>query len=83
MKLNLSTEGLARASARRPWTTIGVWIVVIVAALGINVTLLADAMTTEFAFTNEPELSEATICWRSACEGRERHRRQWRSSRRP
>jgi RND superfamily putative drug exporter len=55
MKLNLSTEGLARASSRRPWTTIGIWIVVIVAALGINVTLLADAMTTEFAFTNEPE----------------------------
>ena len=55
MKLNLSTEALARASSRHAWTTIGVWIVVIVAALGINATLLADSMTEEFAFTNDPD----------------------------
>ena len=55
MKLNLSTEALARGSARKPWITIGVWIVVLVAALGMNATLLADAMTTEFAFTNDPD----------------------------
>ncbi len=55
MKLNLSTEVLARASSRHAWTTIGVWIVVIVAALGINATLLADSMTEEFAFTNDPD----------------------------
>ena len=61
MKLNLSTEALARASARRPWTTIGVWIVVLVAALGIIGTLLADALTTEFAFTNAPDFQRADM----------------------
>ena len=55
MKLNLSTEGLASASARHAWTTIAVWIVVIVAAIGMIGTLLADALTTEFTFTNDPD----------------------------
>ena len=59
MKLNLSTEAVARASANRPWRTIGVWIVFLVVAIGINATLLADALTTEFSFTNDPEYERA------------------------
>ena len=59
MKLNLSTEAVARASANRPWRTVGVWIVLLVLAIGINSTLLADALTTEFAFTNDPEYERA------------------------
>ena len=55
MTFSLSTEALARASSRRPWTTIGIWVVVLVAAIGINVALLADALTEEFAFTNDPD----------------------------
>ena len=30
MALNLSTESIARASSRRPWTTIGIWVVVFI-----------------------------------------------------
>ena len=59
LKLNLSTERLARASSRHPWTTVAVWIVVLVAAVGIIGTLLEDALTTEFAFTNDPEFQRA------------------------
>ena len=51
----LSTRGLARTSARRPWTVIGVWIVIILGAIALNATLLDDALTTEFNFTNNPE----------------------------
>jgi RND superfamily putative drug exporter len=51
----LSTRGLARTSARRPWTVIGVWIVVILGALTLNVALLDDALTTKVNFTTNPE----------------------------
>jgi RND superfamily putative drug exporter len=53
--MGLSTEALARTSARRPWVTIGIWIVIIAVAVGLNVTLLADALTTEFGFSNDPD----------------------------
>ena len=59
MALNLSTEGLARANSRHPWTVIGIWVLVIVAAIGINSALLADALTTEFTFSNNPESQRA------------------------
>ena len=59
MKVNLSTEGLARASARRPWTVVGVWVVLLVVAVGIISTLLDDVLTTEFGFTNNPESKRA------------------------
>ena len=55
MKLNLSTEGIARASGRRPWITIGAWLVVLVAAIVLAGTLLGDALTTEETLTNNPE----------------------------
>ncbi len=55
MALRLSPEPLARRSARRPWTTIGVWAVVLVIAVVLIGTLCNDALTTNFAFTNTPE----------------------------
>ena len=55
MKLNLCTEGIARASGRRPWITIGAWLVVLVAAIVLAGTLLGDALTTEETLTNNPE----------------------------
>ena len=55
MKLNLSTEGLARASGRRPWTTIGAWLTFLVVAMVLTGTLLGDALTTEETLTNNPE----------------------------
>ncbi|MEE8158690.1 MAG: MMPL family transporter [Dehalococcoidia bacterium] len=51
----LSTESLARASSRRPWTTIGIWILTVVVALFLVANLLGDAITTQFVFTNTPE----------------------------
>lgn len=55
MKLNLSTEALARSSAAHPWRTIAVWAVVLGVAGVLIFTLLEDALTTDFAFTNNPE----------------------------
>ena len=59
MKLNLSTEGLARASARHPWTTIGAWLAILVVAMVLVGTLLGDALTTESTLTNNPESVQA------------------------
>ena len=55
VKLNLSTEGIARASGRRPWITVGAWLTVLVAAIVLTGTLLGDALTTESTLTNNPE----------------------------
>ena len=55
VKLNLSTEGIARASGRRPWITVGAWLTVLVAAMVLTGTLLGDALTTESTLTNNPE----------------------------
>ena len=57
MSLNLSTESIARASSRRPWTTIAVWVVLFVVAIFLRASLFADVITTEFAITNDPESS--------------------------
>ena len=59
MRINLSTEALARASGRRPWITIGAWLVVLVAAIVLTATLLGDALTTEDSLTNNPESMRA------------------------
>jgi RND superfamily putative drug exporter len=53
MKIN--PESLARASSRHPWRTIGIWVVILVLAMAASATMLADALTTDFNFTNEPE----------------------------
>tara|TARA_B100000315_G_C14573933_1_gene586983 strand:+ start:14 stop:2266 length:2253 start_codon:yes stop_codon:yes gene_type:complete len=55
MSLDFSTEGFARRSARRPWTTILVWVGVLFAAFALNTTLLEDGLTTEFVFMNDPD----------------------------
>ena len=57
MALNLSTEPIARASSRRPWITIGIWVVVFLIAVFLRATLFDDVITTEFAITNDPESS--------------------------
>ncbi|MCH8065612.1 MAG: MMPL family transporter [Chloroflexi bacterium] len=59
MKLNLSTENLARASARHGWLTIGAWLAVLVVAMVLVGTLLGDALTTEETLTNNPESVQA------------------------
>ena len=55
----LSTEGLARASARRPWFVVAAWVAVIVASVVAIGTLLASGLTTEVSLTNNPESQRA------------------------
>jgi RND superfamily putative drug exporter len=57
MKLN--PESLARASSRRPWRVMATWLVVLVLAGVSSATFLADALTTDFDFTDEPESKRA------------------------
>ena len=57
MKIN--PESLARASSHHPWRTVGVWFLVLVAAMVSLSTLLAGSLTTDFDFTNTPEAKQA------------------------
>jgi uncharacterized membrane protein YdfJ with MMPL/SSD domain len=57
--MRLSTSTLASASARHPWRTIGVWIVILVLAIAAIVTLLGGSLTTEGNPTNNPESERA------------------------
>ena len=52
-------ESLALRSARRPWFTIGIWVVVIMISLALRATLFDDAISTEFAFTGNPDSKKA------------------------
>jgi RND superfamily putative drug exporter len=54
MSNTFSTAGLAQASARRPWWTIGAWVVALLVA-GVIMGTLGLKTTTEFTFTNNPE----------------------------
>jgi RND superfamily putative drug exporter len=51
----LSTAGLARASAHRPWTVISIWIVVFALAIVSIATGLSDALTTQAEFLSKPD----------------------------
>ena len=55
MLKRLMPEGLARASSRRPWLTIGVWILLVAAAGVASSQLLANSLTQDANFTNRPE----------------------------
>ncbi|MDH3606501.1 MAG: MMPL family transporter [Acidimicrobiia bacterium] len=57
MKLN--PESIARASSRRPWTVIGGWLVLLVAAFTLTALFLSDNLTTDFDFTDSPEAKQA------------------------
>ncbi len=54
------TERLARASARRPWLTIGAWVALVIIASVLNVNLLESATTTEFRLAGSFESEQAT-----------------------
>ena len=56
-----STQGLASASARHPWRTIGAWIAVSVLAIAAIAVLLPGSLTTEGAPTNNPESDRALV----------------------
>src|SRR2546427_12484066 len=55
----LPTEGLARVSARRPWTIIAIWLATIVASVAAIGVLLSGALTTDVSLTNGPESQQA------------------------
>jgi RND superfamily putative drug exporter len=50
--VSLSTESLARACARHPWRTIGLWILAVVVSFLLVGALLGDTLTTEGEVTS-------------------------------
>ncbi len=57
--MRFSTQSLARASASRPWRTVGIWLVVLLASVTLTSALLGDALTTEANLTDDPESLQA------------------------
>ena len=55
MASRLSTESLARGSARRPWVIIGIWLLTLGGFLSVAATLLGGALTAEFKLTNDAD----------------------------
>ena len=53
-----STQGLAAASARRPWIVVGIWITLFVVG-GFLSSKLSSVLTSEQDFTNQPESKQA------------------------
>jgi putative drug exporter of the RND superfamily len=49
------TRTLALGSGRRPWRTVIIWALALVAALALTSQLLGDALTSAITFTDEPE----------------------------
>ncbi len=52
---HLSPGHIARQSAKRPWVTIGLWVLTVVIAIVLVGSFLDDGLTTKFTFTNSPE----------------------------
>jgi RND superfamily putative drug exporter len=55
MKSRLSTSGLARAAARHPLRTLGLWALALVAAVAAIVTILPGALTAQYSFLGDPD----------------------------
>ena len=55
MAFPLTTETLARGSARRPWFVVGGWLVALVAFIVLAGALLSDALVVEFVLTNDSD----------------------------
>ena len=59
MALGLSPKSLARRSAARPWLTVGIWGLLLIAAIGLIMTMMGDALTTDVGPTGNPESEQA------------------------
>ncbi len=57
--MTIGPEALAKISARRPWTTVSVWVVLLITAVVLSSQLLGGALTTSVTFTNDPESVQA------------------------
>jgi len=55
----IGTERLARASARTPWRTVAVWVMLLIVSGVLSSQLLGDALTTSITFTDNPESAQA------------------------
>src|SRR3990170_1783036 len=72
MALNLSTEALARASARRPWLVVGAWAAVFAISIALISGLLSDALTNEVGFTSNPDSKRADTLLEQRLRGSEK-----------
>jgi len=59
--VNINPETLARASSKRPRLVIFAWLGLLILAVGLISTLLADTLTTDFDFTDNPEAKRAEL----------------------
>ena len=66
------TESSARISARRPWVTIGVWLVLLVIALALIQNLLGSATTTDFRLSGRYESERAAALLEDKLRGPEK-----------
>lgn len=57
--MRVNPESLARASSRHPWRVIAVWVLIVVSMGLASQAFLADALTTDIDFTNQPESKRA------------------------
>src|SRR3990170_7396397 len=72
MALNLSTEALARSSARRPWVVIGVWVLILLVSFVLIFNFLGSALTNDSDFANTPESKRGRELLRDRLRGPER-----------
>ena len=70
--MRLAPHSLSRASSRRPWLTIGIWLVALVVAATVTSRLLGDALTTDVALLNQPEAKRAQTLLEDRLRGPER-----------
>ena len=53
--MTVSPGHVSRSCARRPWTVIGLWLLVLLVALFLRASFFEDGVTSEFILTNNPE----------------------------
>ena len=66
------TEVLARISARRPWVTVGVWVLLVVLGLGLSGAFLGSATTTDFRLAGRYESERAAALLEEKLRGPEK-----------
>ncbi len=53
--MGLSTTTLARGSARRPWLTVGIWVLALLGAGAIIAFVLPGSLTAQYSFLGRPD----------------------------
>ncbi len=66
------TEILARISARRPWLTVGVWVLLVVIGIGLSGAFLGTATTTDFRLAGSYESERAAAILEDKLRGPEK-----------